>query len=69
MVKKDGSQSTEKQSPRSRPEWRTDEELMQLLLEGMNSGEGIEATPEFWANLRRDVATRIAAHKQKHGRS
>ncbi|MCK4342976.1 MAG: type II toxin-antitoxin system ParD family antitoxin [Phycisphaerae bacterium] len=35
-----------------------DERLEQLLLEGLDSGEPIEVTPEYWANLRARAAKR-----------
>lgn len=47
---------------------KANEKLERLLIEGLNSGEPIEATPEFWANMRQDIATRTAEHKKKHGR-
>lgn len=47
---------------------KAEEKLSQLLIEGLNSGDGIEATPEFWSQVRNDVATRIAEQKNKHGR-
>ena len=47
---------------------KAEEKLSQLLLDGLNSGEGIEVTPEFWSNVRQDVTTRIAEHKIKHGK-
>ena len=34
---------------------RSREELEKQLLEGLNSGDGIEATPEMWRELRQDV--------------
>ncbi len=47
---------------------KAEERLSQLLLEGMNSGDGVEVSPEFWSSVRQDVATRIAEHKKKHGK-
>ena len=32
-----------------------DEELEKLLLEGLNSGPGIVATPEYWARMEREL--------------
>jgi antitoxin ParD1/3/4 len=37
------------------------------LLEGLASGEPIDATPEFWNELRRDAAT-ILARQKKSGK-
>lgn len=48
---------------------RANEKLHRLLMEGMNSGTPIEATAEFWSDLRNDVANRIAEHKRRHGRT
>ena len=53
---------------RAAQERKTNERLQQLLLEGMESGEGIEATPEFWTQIKRDIAKRIASHQKVHGR-
>jgi antitoxin ParD1/3/4 len=54
---------------REAQERKANEKLERLLIEGMNSGEPIEATPEFWANMRQDIKKRITEHKKKHGRS
>jgi len=35
-----------------------------LIMEGLESGEGIEVTPEFWEELRREVEARVEANKQ-----
>jgi len=35
---------------------RAKERLQALMLEGLNSGEPVEATPEWWAGLRDDIA-------------
>lgn len=37
--------------------------LTHLLLEGLQSGESIEATPEFWADLRAETDALIAEHE------
>ena len=42
--------------------------LEALLLEGLNSGEPVEITPEFWENIRRRARDRIEA-RNKHGKS
>ena len=47
---------------------KANEKLHRLLMEGLSSGAPIEATPEFWSDIRRDVVARIAAHKKTHGR-
>ena len=38
--------------------------LESLLLEGFDSGEAIPITPEFWQELRRDMAARRASRKK-----
>ena len=43
-----------------------DRRLEELLLEGLNSGEPIEVTPEFWEQKRRDLVARVEkVRKQK----
>jgi antitoxin ParD1/3/4 len=37
---------------------RTEQKLEELLLEGLNSGNPIEITPEYWENKRRQVVER-----------
>jgi antitoxin ParD1/3/4 len=37
--------------------------LEELLLAGLESGEGIEATPEFWSGLKAEVAQRVRARR------
>ena len=39
------------------------EHLEKLLLEGINSGPGIEVTPEFWERAHQELERRIKAHK------
>jgi len=34
---------------------RLREQVEQRLLEGLNSGEGVESTPEMWRNLHQEV--------------
>ena len=41
---------------------QTQERLEGLLLEGLDSGEPIEITDQYWAGLRERVANRIALH-------
>ncbi len=45
---------------------KEDERLKQLLIEGMNSGEGKVITPEFLSELQNNVSARVAAHRKKH---
>ena len=40
------------------------ERLEALLLEGLDSGEGIEVTPEFWKELRAELVERRRKAKQ-----
>jgi hypothetical protein len=40
-------------------------ELERLLLEGMNSGNFIEATPQFWAELRAKLHREASTRKRK----
>ena len=42
---------------------RSREQLEQRLLEGLNSGDGIESTPEMWRDLHQEV--RELARKMK----
>jgi antitoxin ParD1/3/4 len=39
------------------------ERLEKLLLEGLDSGPGVEVTPEFWAEARRELERRIQRRK------
>lgn len=39
---------------------RAETRLETLLLDGLDSGEDIPVTPEFWENLRRDLMARRA---------
>ena len=43
---------------------RTEEKLETLLLEGLNSGEAIEITPEYWERKRTQL---IERHRRKTG--
>jgi antitoxin ParD1/3/4 len=43
--------------------------LEELLLEGLESGEGVEATPEFWSGLKADVARRVEARRSQRRRA
>ena len=47
---------------------KASERLAQLLSEGTNSGFGTAVTPEYWQAMRKDVASRITAHKAKHAK-
>ncbi len=40
-----------------------EERLEKLLLEGINSGPGIEVTPEFWERAHQELERRILARK------
>lgn len=41
------------------------EELLErLLIEGINSGPGIEVTPEFWAERRRELERRLQKRRE-----
>lgn len=53
---------------REAQERENDERLKTLLLEGLASGEGQVATPEFWADLRTEAAALLDV-KRKKGRS
>ena len=37
--------------------------LDELLLAGLNSSPGVEMTPEDWADIRQDLARRLAARR------
>jgi len=39
------------------------ERLEQTLLDALNSGEAMEATPEWWATLRNEMRERSSSHK------
>ncbi|WP_230966854.1 hypothetical protein [Nostoc commune] len=39
------------------------ERLEAMLLEGLNSGNATEITPDDWENVRQAVCERIAKHK------
>jgi antitoxin ParD1/3/4 len=43
---------------------RTEARLEALLLEGLNSGDDISITPEFWEGLRIDLKTRRTKKKK-----
>jgi len=44
---------------------RAGEKLEALLLEGLNSGEPIEISPQYWENKRQEL---IERHSRKNGR-
>lgn len=48
---------------RERQRHRAQEQLESLLLEGIESGPGIEATPEYWANLKAEFLAKREAGK------
>ena len=43
---------------RERQKQKAQEKLEALLLEGLDSGPSVEVTPEWWQELRREVAER-----------
>src|SRR4029077_8541345 len=43
---------------------RTEERLEQLLIEGLKSGERIEATPEYWERKRQRIAERYGTGRE-----
>jgi antitoxin ParD1/3/4 len=45
---------------------RAREKLETLLLEGLNSGDSIEISPEYWENKRKQLLRRRAQVKGKH---
>jgi Arc/MetJ-type ribon-helix-helix transcriptional regulator len=46
----------------------TQEELEALLLEGLNSGEGIEADEPFWNRLRAETDQMVTEHHARNPR-
>jgi antitoxin ParD1/3/4 len=44
---------------------RAQERLDLLLLEGLDSGEPLPATPAFWAELKRDARANLAKKTRK----
>lgn len=50
---------------RDAQEKENDERLKTLLLEGLASGEGQVATPEFWAGLRAEAASLLDKQGKK----
>ena len=42
-----------------------DSQLEELLLEGLESGENIEVTPEFWQDLKAEAAALLMKHSPK----
>ncbi|NLS04472.1 type II toxin-antitoxin system ParD family antitoxin [Rhizobium sp. P32RR-XVIII] len=42
--------------------------LEALLLEGLASGEAVEATPEFWSDLKKEAAQLLSAQREKKPR-
>lgn len=51
-------------------EREADERLEALLLEGLQSGQSVPVTPEFWSELKSDAAKILAGRKttRKRGR-
>ena len=50
---------------RDAQEREADKRLEELLLEGLESGEGIEITPAFWEQKRTELRERAAASGRK----
>ena len=48
-------------------ERQAQERLEQLLLEGLESGPASPMTKEDWADIRRQLAERLAKHKDQRG--
>jgi hypothetical protein len=46
------------------PSFSTIEELDALLIEGLDSGEPVEVTPQFWAHLHTELADRRSASRK-----
>jgi antitoxin ParD1/3/4 len=44
---------------------RLREQIEHRLLEGLNSGEGVESTPEMWRKLRANVRAKARTGKQQ----
>ena len=44
-----------------------DARLEELLLEGLESGEGVEVTPEYFAERRRALKARLSQRDDKNG--
>ena len=40
-------------------------DLEQLLLDGLESGKGVEISPEFWEDKRKELLSRFARRKKK----
>ncbi len=45
-----------------------DARLEALLLEGLASGEAVEATPEFWSDLKKEAAQLLSVQREKKTR-
>ena len=41
-----------------------EQRLEELLLEGLESGKGVEATPEFWSKLKAETVRRVGAARK-----
>ena len=41
------------------------ERLEALLLEGLESGSGVEVSPEYWEKRRRELSARVAERRRK----
>lgn len=47
---------------------RAEQKLEALLLEGLNSGDPIKITPEYWESKRKQLVARHTARKTSAGR-
>jgi antitoxin ParD1/3/4 len=43
---------------------RLNERLAELIQEGIDSGPGIEVTPEYWERLHREIDEKVAAKQE-----
>ena len=44
---------------------RWQEQIESMLIEGLDSGPGVEATPEFWTDRKRELKKRVARRKDR----
>ena len=48
---------------------KADEKLERLLIEGLDSGEPVEITPEYWERKRRELVARLEETKKQKKRA
>jgi antitoxin ParD1/3/4 len=48
---------------------KAEEKLEKLLIEGLDSGEPVEITPEYWERKRRELVARVEAMKKQKKRA